>query len=180
MNLPTSNAPSSLLLMGCVGRPHGVKGELGVDWQGEYVPKKHDSVMLKKSGGIPVLFYVRESRWHKGRLLLSLEGITDRTAAQNLTGADVFMAKESLPKLENGEAFLAELPGGRVFLANGDYLGIIEHLEFPAGHVVWAIRDAQDHEILFPAEPCFIKSLDADRHEAVIDPPEGLLDIYRA
>lgn len=166
--------------MGQVGRPHGIRGELSVDWVGEYVPKPHDTVVLQQNGGSPMPFRVNASRWHKGRLLLGLDGIADRTAAQNFTGLSIFMAKSALPPLGDDEAFLNDLPGYDVFMADGVYLGVIGHLEFPAGQPLWAICDKSGRELLFPAHEHFIKTIDASAHKVVIDPPEGLLEIYFA
>lgn len=166
--------------MGLVGRPHGVRGEISVDWAGDYVPARHDVVMLEKDSGVTLSFSVLGSRWHKGRLLLSLEGIEDRTAAQDLGGSTVLMAKACLPAPGRDEAFLADLPGSEVLLPDGELVGVIDHLEFPAGQVVWAIRDSQNNEILFPAQACFIKNLDMQQRRVVIDPPAGLMEIYRA
>lgn len=170
---------ANALLMGMAGRPHGLKGEIGVDWFGEYQPAKGDNLILATGDGIQA-FQLFASRAHKGRLLLTLEGIADRTQAEKLTGAKIFMSRDSLPRPDADEAFLEDLPGSKIFLADGSELGSLAHLDFSGGQVIWAIKDKDNREILFPAQPCFIKNMDLDKHEIIIDPPEGLLDIYLA
>lgn len=172
--------PDTLLRMGVVGRPHGIKGELGLDWHGEAAPKAGEAIYLQAGAAEPRLWRVSGSRWHKGRLLLSLEGVADRTEAEALKGQIALMPRSSVPPPDEGEAFVADLPGCRVLQPDGKEIGVIDHVEFPAGRMIWAIRDGAGREILFPAEPEFIEDLDMDERAAIVSPPPGLLDIYSA
>ena len=45
---------------------------------------------------------------------------------------------------------------------------------------MWVIMTDDDKEVLFPARPEFIAGFDLEVPAVVIDPPEGLLDIYLA
>ena len=48
---------------------------------------------------------------------------------------------------------------------------------------MWSIRAPQERggaEILFPAVPEFVRSMDPDSGVVVIDPPEGLIELYEA
>lgn len=169
-----------MLAMGMTGRPHGIKGEIGVNWHGEYIPRPGDTVYLQKPKGDILPYEVANVRQHKGRLLLTLVGVIDRNGAEALKDMPVLLPRDAVAQPGEDEAFLADLPGCRVFLENGEPLGVIDHLEMPAGQLVWAIKDATAREILFPATPEFIHKLDMQKREAIIAPPPGLLDIYRA
>lgn len=164
--------------MGAVGRPHGVKGGITLAWHGDYIPAAGDVILLKQ-GSVLRPYGVLACRLQK-KLVLSLEGINDRSTAEALNGAEVFMDRDALPKLDEDACYLADLIGSRVHLPDGTVIGRLDHYEFPAGQPVWSIKDAQGREILFPAMPCFIKSLNPRSKEAVIDPPPGLLDIYQS
>lgn len=169
-----------LLAMGRVGRPHGIKGEIGVDWAGEFIPKAGQVVFLQAGDSDPEPWKIAASRNHNGKLLLTLEGVADRTKADSLKGRTVLLPRESLPEPAEDEAFVQDLPGFAIHLPDGQALGILDRVEFPAGQMVWAILDQDGKEILFPAYPDFIKSIDKSQRKAVIDPPPGLLEIYRA
>lgn len=166
--------------MGVVGRPHGIKGEISVDWQGAQQPRNGEYIYLQAGGSDPKPWRITSSRMHKGRLLLLLEHVTNRTKADSLKGMTVLMSREAVSPLEEDEAFAQDLPGCQVFLADGSSLGRLEYVDFPAGQMIWAIIDQDGNEILFPAEPRFIKTLDMAGRKVIIVPPEGLLDIYRA
>lgn len=166
--------------MGVVGRPHGIKGEISVDWHGEKKPEEGNEIYLQAGGDAPVPWRIASSRMHNGKLLLTLDGIHDRTAAEGLRAMKIFMPRSDLPEPEADEAYAQDLPGVDVFLADNEYLGRIDHIVYPGNQMVWAIIDDNNNEILFPAEPCFISSIDMKKRKAVIEPPPGLLEIYRA
>lgn len=164
--------------MGSVGRAHGIRGEMGVNWDGEHMPRPGDQIYLQAAGQAPRPMQVAASRLHNGRLLLALQGVPDRTAAEKLTGQTILVPRAVLPQPAEGEAFIADLPGCEVFLPDGSPVGRLAHIEMPAGKLIWVIQPSEGNEILFPAEPEFIISLDTGARKIVIDPPPGLLDIY--
>lgn len=168
-----------LLLMGTVGRPSGIRGDVTMNWQGDYIPAVGDVVFLGRQDDVLRPFTVLAAHSRK-RLVLTLAGVDGRTAAEALTGAGVYMDRDTLPALEADACYLADLVGSAVYLPDGTLVGRLDHFEFPAGQPVWSIKDAQRREILFPALPRFIKALKPESKEAVIDPPPGLLDIYHA
>lgn len=171
--------PGAYLEMGALGRPHGIKGEISANWRGAAIPKPGDNILLRAGDNPPESWKIAASRVHNGRLLLSLEGVKDRTEAEKLKGRALLMPRDLLPQPEEDEAFVADLPGCKVLLADGAFLGDLERVEFPAGQMIWSIRDAEGREILFPANPAFIKGINAAKREAIIDPPPGLLEIYQ-
>jgi 16S rRNA processing protein RimM len=73
------------LVVGRIGRPHGVRGELTVE-------VRTDSPELRFAPGTTVStdpeaagpLEIEAARWHSGRLLLSFVGVRDRTAAEGL------------------------------------------------------------------------------------------------
>lgn len=172
--------PDDFLKMGVVGRPHGIKGEISLDWQGDHTPAPGDSLWLRQGDKEPAPYIISGARQNKGRLLLTLKNIEDRTAAEALKGAQALLRRADVPPPAQDEEFLADLIGCRVFSTNGEELGVLDHLEFPAGHMIWSVIDPSGKEILFPAREEFIDSLDTARGEIIINPPDGLLDIYRA
>lgn len=119
-------------------------------------------------------------RVHKGYPLISLSGIDDRDKAEALRGARIFMPRSELPPPGEDEAWLEDLIGADILLEDGKRIGVLDHIEYPAGQEIWAIKDEAGREILFPARPEFIASIDAAAGKVRIAPPPGLLDIYLA
>lgn len=138
-----------------------------------------------KGGGLarPKPFEIAASRQHTGRMLVTLAGVPDRTAADLLRGAEVYIAEADLPPPDEGEEYLFRLLGSKVFLpdveeAAGAEIGVFEAILDTPGQITWVIRGKGGEEILFPAVPEFILGLDAARKKIVIDPPPGLLELY--
>lgn len=173
-----ANAPA-FVEMGRLGKAVGLKGEMNLIWHGESLPQSGDALYLKDEGQFKKTFII-SLRLQKDRPVIRLENVQDRTQAENLTGLTVFQAKEDLEPLAEDEAFLTDLLGSTVYLADGTFIGSLDHVEFPANQQIWVINTPEGKEILFPADPSFIDALRPEKREIVISPPPGLLEIYNA
>lgn len=175
-----NNFFDQLLFLGILGRPRGIKGELSATWLGGDALPPNSVVFLGKNPERLQSFRVVSSRLDKGKLFFKLDGIIDRTEAEKFTGYKIYVPKDVLPPLEEGEVFLQDLLGAEVFLETGENIGSIDHFEYPAGQQIWAIAQNDGTEILFPAREEFITAIEPANHKVVIAPPPGLLEIYRA
>ncbi len=163
------------ICVGAVTRPHGIRGDVCIEWYADDPSLLDCGLLLEEPGG--VAHGVRVTRWrvHKGGLLVTLEGVATRDAAEALRGATLWIDRDDLPELPENEAYVDDLIGRPVTLADGTPCGTLHHVEMPAGRMVWALRDG-DTETLFPAMREFIVSLGTP---LIIDPPEGLLEACR-
>lgn len=180
MKSSNKSAPGDFVEMGSIGRPHGLLGEVGARWEGEAPVPVRGKIWLQTVGEDPRPFEVEAARVHKGNPLISLAGIDDRDKAEALRGARIFIPRSELPPPGEDEAWLEDLIGADILLEDGKRIGVLDHIEYPAGQEIWAIKDEAGREILFPARPEFIASIDVDAGEVRIAPPPGLLDIYLA
>lgn len=168
-----------MLEMGVAGRPHGIKGELSINWFGKNQPVLFNRIFIKEKDSFNP-YHILSSRLHKGRLLVILENINNRTLASELTGKTIYIEKQDLPPLEDGEFYVEDLQNAEIYLKDNTYAGVFDHLELPAGQEIWVIKTKEGKEILFPARQEFIMEIDPARKRVIIDPPSGLLDIYNA
>jgi len=184
-------AGASLICLGRIARPHGIKGECAADLQLE------DAGILAKGQG---LYLFNERRWaecrgrpdvlpephvlrglreHKGRLLLTLEGTQDRDAAEALRGLLVCLPEEALPPPGEGEIYCYQLVGCSVFLPDGSRLGeLVDVLTPTEEQEIWVVTTAQGREVLVPAHEETVVDVDIEARQVRIAPPEGLLEIY--
>ncbi|MBD5538440.1 MAG: 16S rRNA processing protein RimM [Desulfovibrio sp.] len=166
--------------LGAVARPHGIRGELAVDWFADAPPAAFARLWLCRPDREPAPVPLLASRVHKGRPLLTLGGVASRDDAEALRGAALCVPRAELPEPAGDEAYVADLIGADIVLADGSRVGRLDHVEQPAGQEIWAIRTDDGREILFPAQPDFILSFDVAGRRVQIDPPHGLLDVYLA
>lgn len=168
----------ALIHMGTLARPHGIKGEICIDWHADSPLLLELPFWLQAGDEPPRRARALSCRLHKGRPLLLLEGVTDRNTAEALRGHKILVDRADLPQPGEDEAYLEDLLGCDVLLPDGRRLGRLDHLEYPAGQEIWAIAADRDVEVLFPARPEFIAAFDLKARTVTIDPPEGLLEIY--
>ena len=173
---------SSLVVLGRLAKPHGVKGDIRVDYYADSAELLDKPLMLRAGHFAPRPVRIRE--WHlwKDQLILSIEGCNDRSAAERLRGQELLIDASFLPEAEEDEPYLRDLIGLSVRLEDGTPVGELEDVDFPAGQEMWSIRAPEKdggYEILFPAVPEFVRDIDLSAGTAVIAPPEGLLELYR-
>ena len=168
----------SWIHMGTLARPHGIKAEICIDWYADSPLLLTTPLWIQAGDAAPRPVRPLAVRSHKGRPLLLLEGVSDRTAAENFRGYKLLAKREALPEPDDDEVYLEDLLGGDVLLPDGQRIGRLDHFEYPADLELWVIMTDDGKEVLFPARPEFIVGFDVEAPAVVIDPPEGLLDIY--
>ena len=180
-------APEKYIIVGDVVRPHGIRGELCIDSHADSPSYFQKGATLRLSPPqTPARgrdYTVRAARVHKERLLVTLDGVPDRNAAETLRGLAVCIPASRLAPPDPDEVFLHQLIGLRVRLANAapnsPDLGILEDVRDSGGAELWVIRDTAGREILFPAAAELVPSIDLEAGCAIIDPPPGLLELYQ-
>ena len=165
-----SGGSPSQIEIGYVARAHGVRGELRVH---TYTPGS--TVLLDVSSawiGVD-RFEVVRARPVDGAILITVRGVSDRTAADALRQRKVSVARDDLD-LDEDDVLLADLVGCAAVLPDGSPWGTIAAIDVgPQDRLV--IHDG-DVERLLPVVDAFIVEVDLDARRVVVDPPEDLPD----
>jgi 16S rRNA processing protein RimM len=163
-----SRAPSQVLEIGYVARPHGVRGELRVVTHDPESTTLLDVDAIQLDG---VPYRLEHVRQVQGAFLLRLAGIGDRNRADALRGKRVAVDRELIP-LEEGEVLLADLVGCDVVREDGSPYGTIAAIETGVQDRL-VIHDG-DVERLLPLVPEFVIDVDLEEGRVVVAPPEDL------
>ena len=167
------------VVVGRLGRAHGVRGDLTVDVRTDDPGTRFaaGSVLATDPAERGPLT-VREARWHSGRLLLALDGVESREAAEALRGTLLLVDTEDLAPLEDPEEYYDwQLEGLRVELPDGSRLGeLAEVVHLPGGDVL-AVRRDDGRELLVPFVAAQVPVVDPPAGRVVVDPAPGLLDL---
>lgn len=108
-------------------------------------------------------------REHSGRLLLTIQGIGDRTHAQTFAGATLYAPRDAV-SLDAGEYLDADLIGCDVIGVDGQTYGPVERVEhFPASDML-VVGGA-----MVPMVDAIVRDIDTAAKTITIDPPAGLL-----
>ncbi len=113
--------PSSLILMGELGRAHGVRGLLRLKAHCE-APIDSYNPLRDERGRVFVLH-------PRGADLVAIEGVSDRNAAEALTGTKLYVERDRLPEPDPDEFYLTDLVGLAAFTAEGKALGQVRAVE---------------------------------------------------
>ncbi len=165
-----TETPGDVVVVGVVGKPHGVKGEV------LFHPGSDDASLFEQGrvfetdrGQLTVV----GSRRHHAKFILLFEGLDDRTGAEALRGLDLRLTPLEVP-LDDDEWWPSDLVGCRVILVDGTDVGEVVGV-VPGG--------SQDRLIIstpatveIPFVQALVPDVDIERRRVTIDPPEGLLD----
>jgi len=167
----------SLLLIGKVLRPHGLRGLLKIE---SYAHSRTTflearTLFIRAISGKLIEFTVSSVSPYKNSLLIKLDGLDQKEEAENLRGAEIFIKKGSLVRNED-EYFWHEILKLGVYLESGSYLGIVSQIISTGGNDIYVIKDGK-REILIPATHEVIKEIDLEKRIMIITPMEGLLDL---
>lgn len=173
----------SLLPVGRIRKPHGIKGEVSVDYYADSPDLLSGGVFLQHGSGVPVLYEAASFRSHHGTLLIRFKNVPDRNVAETLRGYVVLVPEDRLPEPDDGAIYLHEIMGLRVIAKeeNGTEAdwGVISAVAEPAGQELWTISKENEEDVLFPATPELVTGFDLDKRIVRIAPPPGLIDLYR-
>ncbi|GAA1099461.1 ribosome maturation factor RimM [Tsukamurella spumae] len=169
------------LVIGRVAKSHGIRGEIVVE-------VRTDSPELRFADGVVLTgrrprekqnqtYTVAASRNHSGRLLVRLQGVSDRTAADELRGTLFFIDSADVePSDDPDEFYDHELEGLAVRTVDGADVGVIaEVLHAPGGELL-SVKAADGREILIPFVTAIVPEIDIAGGVVLVDAPEGLLD----
>jgi 16S rRNA processing protein RimM len=155
------------LLVGRVGRAHGLGGDVAVEPRTDDPQERYrtGAVLFTEQDG-PGSIVVTGHTWHSGRLLVRFAGVHDRTAAEDLRGTMLYC--DAADRIEeDGAWYLHELVGLQVRCAGVVVGSVAEVLTLPAQDVL-SVRMADGTERLVP----FVAEL-----VPVVDPAAGYVEV---
>jgi 16S rRNA processing protein RimM len=112
----------------------------------------------------------------KGAVLVRIEGIADRDAAEALKGVRLYVPRSSLPAPDEEEFYHADLIGLSVVDAEGAELGRVRAVQdYGAGDLL-EVDLATGRPAMLPFTRAVVPEVDLAAGRIVVVPPPGLLD----
>lgn len=134
-----------------------------------------DMLYLGRRDEDPRPYGLQGIRFHKRHALLTLEGVIDRNEAELLRGVDVYLPREWIPPLEEGEFYVHQIVGLRAVTLSGEDLGTVKDVIFTGANEVYVVHGDAHGEILLPAIEDVIREIDLDAGEMRVELLEGLV-----
>lgn len=147
--------------VGRVARAHGIRGELRIKLFNASSEVLFDvPEVLIRTGGKPdeTMAVTGARAAAQGIILLSLQGVFDRTSAEQLQGATVLVSRELLPDTEEGEFYVHDILGALVFDEAGQEIGkVVDYVSYPTADVL-VVQGHHRYEI--PMVEGFVTNVD--------------------
>jgi 16S rRNA processing protein RimM len=167
-----------LLVVGRIGRAHGVLGETTVEVRTD-LPEERFFVGAKLTTD-PTHFgplTIESARGHNGVLLLKFAEVKDRTAVEKLRNVLLTAEVDINEELDDEDDFhVQQLLGSKVVTVDGIEVGILSDVINLPGQDLLAV-DSTKGEILIPFVTEIVPVVDVANKLITIDPPEGLLHL---
>ncbi len=165
----------SFILMGRIVGAHGIAGGLKVLSYAESLAvfAAGRTVVVRSESGVETVYENACSRAQRRAALQAQKGDANRSQAEALLGYDLFLDKATLPKLEEGSYYWADLIGLEVHSVDGDCLGRIASIIQTGSNDVYVVK-LKDRELLLPALRSVVQSVDLTARRMVVAVPEGL------
>ncbi len=167
-----------LLLVGRVARPHGIRGQVIVNPETDFPGDRfrQGQPLLIGSADQVVERRIDAVRFHQGRPILALAGIETIDEAERLAGAEVWVRQEALEPLPAGTYYRHDLVGCEVRDAAGGLLGRVTAVEGTLERSYLVI----DGDVMLPLVEGICTEVDMAGRRIVVDPPDGLIEVYRS
>ena len=175
--MPQTDSSQYDVLIGVVVGAQGLAGEVKVVPESDF-PERFAQLqtVFVEQGDQGQLMTVTGSRWDasKRRVILKLQGVDDRAAAERLRGAQLCLNVAELVPLAEGQYYQFELLGLEVVTTTGQSLGPLREILRTGANDIYVTDRA-----LIPAIDSVVKQIDLPRGRIVIEPIAGLLDSDR-
>jgi len=163
------------LIVGRIGRAHGLAGEL-------YVRPESDTPDRFRSGAVfltdevpPRQLVVRASRRHQEKLLVLFADISDRTEAESLRGVGLTIGSAERRALDEDEYWPDQLIGLMVRDLGGEPVGKVSGVETGGPQDRLIVQAADGRQALVPFVRELVPEVNVLEGSIVVDFIEGLL-----
>ena len=178
-----SNSTPDTVVVGRIGRPHGVRGLATIEVRTDdpdlrFVPGTALTTDPPERGPLTVV----GRKWHSGTLLLQLADSAGnvfgtREDVEALRNTLLLVPVSDLPAIEDPDSYYDhQLVGLAARLTDGTELGVVTAVRHEAQDLL-VVRRPEHGELLVPFVSAIVPTVDLDGGFVVVDPPEGLLEL---
>jgi 16S rRNA processing protein RimM len=169
--------PDDLLLVGRIARPHGIRGQVIVNPDTDFLEDRFrvGQVLLVGPANRVEAREIRDVRFQQGRPVVSFAGIETMDDAATLAGAELWLPESALGPLPDGTFYRHDLIGCEVRDTLDDVLGRVTAVEGTRDRSYLVI----DGDVMVPLVGDICLRVDLPARRVIVNPPRGLIELYR-
>ena len=134
-----------------------------------------ESLYCGSTEGESVPCSIESVRMRGKDIYLKLTGVDDRTAAEAFRGKYLFVEESQKKKLPKEKFFVDDIVGCTVIDEEGKKVGTVRSVDALPGQMMYTVR-TRNGDVMLPAVQEFVLSVDVDKKQIVVRPPEGLFE----
>ena len=158
------------LLVGRIGRAHGIHGEATVEVRTDQ-PEGRFAIGARVQTDTHGDLLITSHRWHNGILLLGFENILDRNGIEKLRDTLMYCDVDINEPVESEDDYhVLQLVGCRAFLESGEEFGTVSDVINLPGQDLLAI-DTPNGEVLIPFVRQLVPVVDVAKKRMTVIPP---------
>lgn len=117
------------------------------------------------------VYELQEGKLHGNNIVAKLQNIDDRTQAETLVRAEIWVVKSELPDLREEEYYWFQLEGLTVITVDGEQLGQVKRMMETGANDVIVVQDEIDkQEFLIPyVREQVVKRVDLEKKTITVD-----------
>lgn len=169
------------LRVGRLVKAHGLKGALKLelytdDPDGRFVPGAVFTLQVPEASpwhGKTVT--VREFKWMNSHPVVFLDGIDDRTAAESIVRAILWIDQDAAAPAEDDAWYDHQLAGLEV-MRDGAVVGRVSRVDHLPAQDLLVVRVGDDREVLVPFVKAIVPEVDVAAGRVTVTPPAGLFE----
>ena len=159
---------TDLVEIGILSKPHGLRGEIKLNL---HSPDSNLIINIKEVYIDSIVFKVNAVKKIPNGALIKFLSKDDRTSVEKLVKKRVFVDKQIIPTLPNGNYYFFELIGSNV-VYNDEIIGtLIEIVETKANNI-YVVKKKDGEEVLIPKTKSFIKNFNKEKKILEVILPE--------
>ncbi len=169
------------LKIGYIQKPHGIKGEVVLNFEPEYGDSLEDyPTLFLEIDGLLVPFFLRDEenalRFRSGETaIVHFDWVDDEYQAKKICGHSAYILREDWVK-EEDELTLHMLVGYTLFDAKIGKIGPITQVDDFAGNLLFTV-EYNGQTVMVPYNEDFLERLDEESKEIELECPEGIFDL---
>jgi 16S rRNA processing protein RimM len=179
------------VVIGRIGKVHGIRGEVSVEPRTDEPERRFQTGAVLRTqtpGGSaphpadrPTSLTVGTVRWHQSRLLVRVDEVADRTAAEALRGLVLLTDVDPDETPEDPEEFYDhQLVGASVVTTDGRPVGEVGEVLHGSGQDLLVVRRSDGGEVLVPFVAQIVPTVDVRAGRIEVRDLPGLLDLETA
>ena len=166
--------------IGFTKKPHGLKGEMKLFVEEKYLEDlMNTDIVVLEIKGKKMPFFVEDVRVGNN-IIAKFEDVDTPEDALSIANKEMFLREEDIIP-DNAREFEVEVTPfehcvGFTIFDGATEIGVIEEIvEYPQGEM--AVLTYNNKDTIVPLNDVFVKKLDNEKRQIIMELPEGILDL---